>query len=380
MRKLIFLLLFLCCYIFLKAQTFDDRQVDNLMLDIPAHQTFSTTDIAEYVKQNFNSDRKKLRAIYTWVASNIKYDTDSANIINMGPDPEAKITAALRRRRGVCENYAAIFNDICVRCGVTSFVVDGYTKQNSSVDKTGHTWCAVFIDNNWLLCDPTWDEGTGNTKYFLVQPSEMIATHMPFDPMWQLLDHPVSHRGFYNGNIYTDKNQPFFNYADSISAYIKMDSLQKLRSTAFRIEKSGLYNNMVKNRHDFTKMNIEIIREDKDVDLYNSSVAELNTATTIYNNFVEYRNKQFTPAITDNALQSLLDGIDTKLLTAHKKLDEIAKTEASFKFSTEDVRDRLNSLAVRVKEQKDFLKTYLNTAIANRQSLFYNKQVTHSGK
>lgn len=380
MRKLIFLLLFLCCYIFLKAQTFDDRQVDNLMLDIPAHQTFSTTDIAEYVKQNFNSDRKKLRAIYTWVASNIKYDTDSANVINMGPDPEAKITAALRRRRGVCENYAAIFNDICVRCGVTSFVVDGYTKQNSSVDKTGHTWCAVFIDNNWLLCDPTWDEGTGNTKYFLVQPSEMIATHMPFDPMWQLLDHPVSHRGFYNGNIYTDKNQPFFNYADSISAYIKMDSLQKLRSTAFRIEKSGLYNNMVKNRHDFTKMNIEIIREDKDVDLYNSSVADLNNATTIYNNFVEYRNKQFTPAITDNALQALLDGIDTKLSDAHKKLDGIARSEAVFKFSTENVRDRLNALAVRVKEQKDFLKIYLNTATTNRQSLFYNKQVTHSGK
>ena len=380
MRKLIFLLLFLCCYIFLKAQTFDDRQVDNLMLDIPAHQTFSTTDIAEYVKQNFNSDRKKLRAIYTWVASNIKYDTDSANVINMGPDPEAKITAALRRRRGVCENYAAIFNDICVRCGVTSFVVDGYTKQNSSVDKTGHTWCAVFIDNNWLLCDPTWDEGTGNTKYFLVQPSEMIATHMPFDPMWQLLNHPVSHRQFYSGNIYTDKNQPFINYADSVAVYIKMDSLQRLRATAFRIEQSGLYNSMVKNRHDFTKMNIEIIREDKDVDLYNSSVADLNNATTIYNNFVEYRNKQFTPAITDNALQALLDGIDTRLSDAHKKLDGIARSEAVFKFSTENVRDRLNALAVRVKEQKDFLKIYLNTATTNRQSLFYNKQVTHSGK
>ena len=349
------------------------------MSDIPAQQTFSTTGIAEYVKQKFSDDSKKLQAIHSWVASNIKYDTDSANIINMGVDPEAKITAALRRRRGVCENYAAIFNDICVRVGLTSFVVDGYTKQNGYVDRVGHSWCAVYVDKSWRLCDPTWDEGTGNTKYFLVQPSAMIETHMPFDPMWQLLDHPVSHQQFYSGNFYTDKDQPIFNYADSISAYIKMDSLQRFRSTAFRIEQSGLYNNMVKNRHDQTKMNIEIIREDKDVDLYNSSVADLNTATTTYNNFVAYRNKQFTPAISDNALQALLTGIYTRLSEAKKKLDQIDKTEASFTFSTEDIRDRLNTLSIHIKEQKDFLKTYLTTAATNRQSLFY-KQVTRSEK
>ena len=95
MRKWIFILIFFCCSKFSHAQTFDDNQVDNLALNIPASQTTSTTAIAEYVKQNFNSDRKKLRAIYIWVASNIKYDTDSANIINQGLDPEAKITAAL---------------------------------------------------------------------------------------------------------------------------------------------------------------------------------------------------------------------------------------------------------------------------------------------
>ena len=375
MRNLIFLISFTCCSIFSKAQSFDERQVR-----IPADKTFSTADIAQYVHQNFNSERNKLLAIYTWVASNIKYDTDSAGVINLGLDHEAKITAALRRRRGVCENYAAIFNDICLRSGLTSFIVDGYTKQNGVVDKSGHSWCAVFTDNTWLLCDPTWDEGTDNTKYFLVEPSVMIETHMPFDPLWQFLNYPVSHSMFYSGNIYSDKKQPYINYPDSVSVYIKMDSLERLRSTAFRIEQSGLYNNLVKNRHNQTKMNIEIIREDKDVDLYNSAVAELNTATTIYNNFVEYRNKQFTPAITDNALRALLYGIDAKLSSANKKLDEIAKTEASFKFSTDAIRERLNALALSVDVQKDFLKTYISTSAENRQPLFYTKQLTRSHK
>ncbi len=372
MKKFTFLLPLLCVNTFSKAQTFHNNY-------IPASKTTSTSDIAEYVKQNFAGDQKKLHAIYNWVTTNIKYDTDSANVINMGLDAEAKITAALRRRRGVCENYAAIFNDICLKSGLTSFVIDGYTKQNGSIDKTGHAWCAVFIDNTWLLCDPTWDEG-GTTKWFLVQPSNMIATHMPSDPMWQLLNYTVSHKQFYTGNIYTDKKQLFFNYADSITAYFKLDSLQKLRSTAFRIEQSGLYNTLVSNRLGLTKMNIEIIRQDKDVDLYNSSVADLNKAMTIYNNFIQYRNTQFTPALSDEALHALLNGINEKLLNAHKKLDEIDKTEATFKFSTEDVRDRLNALAVRFKLQKDFLLLYLNTASAARKSLFYNKQVTHAGK
>ena len=376
MRKWIFLLTFFCFNQSSNAQSFDERQVDNIMMNIPASQTISTTAIAEYVKQNFDKDRKKIRAIYSWVASNIKYDTDSANVINLGTDPDAKITAALRRRRGVCENYAAIFNDICLKAGLTGFIVDGYTKQNGVIDKTGHSWCAVLVDNDWLLCDPTWDERTGNTQWLFVPPSEMIASHMPFDPMWQLLEHPVSHQQFYSGNIYQNKNQPYFNYKDSIAAYIKMDSLQRFRSTAFRIEQSGLYNNLVRDRHEFTKMNIEIIREDKDVDLYNSSVAYLNDATAIYNNFVQYRNEQFMPAVPDKAMENLLEGINTKLLDAHKNLDEIERTAAVFIFSTEDLRNKLNSLAARVKEQKEFLNLYLSTSKANRQSLFYIKQVT----
>jgi hypothetical protein len=380
MRKWIFLLVFFFCYSFSKSQSFNETEVDNRMLSIPPSQTFSTTAIAAYVKQNFDTDRKKLRAVYIWVASNIQYTTDSANVINLGPDPEAKVTASLRRRKGVCENFAAIFNEICNKAGLTSFIVDGYTKQNGSIDKTGHSWCAVFVDNKWLLCDPTWDVASGsNTKFFLAEPSEMIASHMPFDPMWQLLDHPVSHRQFYTGNTFQDRDTPLFNYADSIAAYSKMDSLQRFRATAFRIERSGLQNDLVKNRLEYNRMHIEIIREDKDVDLYNSSVADLNEATAIYNKYIRYFNDQFIPAISDKAMSTLLDGADTKIANAHKKLDEIENSVATFKFSTEDIRTQLNSLLKRVNAQKEFLTLYLATAKNNRQSLFF-KEVSSAGK
>ena len=126
------------------AQEFNEyRNIDNVILMIPDSLANSTGDIARYVNAHFDSESAKVRAIYAWVTTNIKYDKDSANVINSGINPEAKITFALRRRKGVCENFAAIFNDICLKAGLTSFVVSGYTKQSGTVDKTGHSWCCI---------------------------------------------------------------------------------------------------------------------------------------------------------------------------------------------------------------------------------------------
>jgi len=207
MRQGLFLMLFLCSIKLSNAQEFNEySDIDKAVVNIPDSLANSTADIAGYVTSHFDGERPKVRAIYTWVTANLKYDKDSASIINSGINPEAKINVALRRRKGVCENFAAIFNDICLRAGLTSFVINGYTKQSGTVDRAGHSWCAVFINKEWYLCDPTWDEGSGlNSKYFLVPPTEFIETHMPFDPLWQLLNYPISHGQFYGRNIFEKK-------------------------------------------------------------------------------------------------------------------------------------------------------------------------------
>ena len=378
MRIWLFILLFFGCISLATSQNITRNNVEHIILHIPQNLTNSTAGIAGYINENFILQSDKVLAAYTWITNNIRYDTDSANNINLGVNPLAKIYAALRRKKGVCENYAAIFNDIVLQCGMKSFVVDGYTKQNGSIDKTGHAWCAVLIDNDWFLCDPTWDVG-GNTKYYLQPPAEMIASHIPYDPMWQLLNFPVSHQNFYEGNLYQNKNVVFFNYTDSINAFIKMDSLQKFTSTAAHIEQNGLYNKLVRQRLDYNKMQIEIIRQDKDVNLYDSAVAGLNSSLNIYNTFIQYRNKQFVPLIPDKNLSKMLAGIEVTLLKAFEQLEEINRTEATFTFSTEAVRNKINTLLTQVKEQEQFINHYINTPAANRQSLFYN-EVTQDAK
>ena len=121
---------------------------------------------------------------------------------------------------------------------------------------------------------------------------------MPFDPLWQFLNYPISHEQFYNGNFSKKPGTPYFNFSDSVTAFIQMDSLHRFQSSALRIQKQGLYNFRVKDNYNYIKMHIEMINQDKDVDLYNSSVADLNDVTTILNNFIQYRNKQFTPEKT----------------------------------------------------------------------------------
>src|SRR5665647_1467877 len=193
MKPLLFLCLYICCSPILKGQDFNDfAAIDHKALHIPATETYSTASIAGYVQSNFKTDREKLRAIYTWVITNIRYDTDSMYHINWSMYPEEKISATLRRRKGVCENYAALFTDIALKSGIQSFVVSGYTKQWGSVNRAGHSWCAVYLQQEWFLCDPTWDKDCrGNTKYFLVNPAQFIESHMPFDPLWQLLEYPL---------------------------------------------------------------------------------------------------------------------------------------------------------------------------------------------
>ena len=141
-----FLILFLLICGIEKSIAQDDNtfnEADRFALDIPASQTNNTADIAAFITAHFNTDAKKVRAIYTWVTSNIKYDADSVHRVILIEDKEQLITSALKRRRGVCENFASVFSDICNKAGLPSFVVEGYTKQNNSVDKSTHAWCTA---------------------------------------------------------------------------------------------------------------------------------------------------------------------------------------------------------------------------------------------
>ncbi|MEP7164805.1 MAG: transglutaminase domain-containing protein [Ferruginibacter sp.] len=368
-----FLWLFLCCSSIGKGQEITELiTADTRAANIPFSETHSTASIAKFILANYETEKERLRAIYSWVTYNIKYDSDSMYVINSGKDPETRITAALRRRKGVCENFAAIFNDIAVKCGIRSYEVPGYCKQSGIVDRTAHTWCAVHLDSLWLFCDPTWDIGfSGNSKYFLVPPTLFIETHMPFDPLWQLLDHTVSHKEFYQGYMRYNKDKPAMSYPDSLNTYIDMSELEQLESAASRISQAGIANELVRTRLAWLQMQISIIYQEKDMNNYNSAVSDLNKINAIFNDFVQYRNSRFLPKKPDSELRSMLVPIDGLLSAANKKLDELDGSPVNFQYDTGLLRNRLIAISNRMEEQKAFLKRYFASAQSDREKLFY---------
>lgn len=367
-----FIALLVVCFTFegFTQNVNDSYGVDRLVLSIPAREANTTADIAAYIKKNFDTDGKKVRAAYTWVAANIRYSSDSMRPVIFEEDREHQIAVALRRREGVCENYAAIFNDICLKSGLRSLLVEGYTRQSGSMDRSPHAWCVVYVDKDWYLYDPTWDEdrahrafsaGSLNYDYFQATPEIFIQSHMPFDPMFQLLNYPITYKEFYTGNTQVNHNKAYFNYADSIAAYQKLNPLEKYVSAASRIEKNGPPNTMITNKLNKLKMYIEIIYQDRDTTLYNSAVAEYNDALTLFNSFLTYRNNRFTPAKTDSEIQTIFEGIEKQVASANAKVDEVNRSKAGLTLNTFALQKVLNELSIHAREQQDFLKSYLSS-------------------
>ncbi len=373
MKLLLLVCLFICYIPVVNGQAFNEyAYIDHKVLRMPGEITYSTASISNWVQSNFNSERERLRAIYAWVTTNIQYDKDSMYYINWSMFNDEKIAATLRRRKGVCENYASLFTDLAIKNGFQSFAISGYTRLSGSVNRSGHSWCAVNLGQQWFLCDPTWDAGAGgNTKYYLISPGEFIESHMPFDPLWQLLEYPITEQEFSKGGFQSKKNKTYFNFSDSVKNFLQLDSLKQLEASTLRIRQAGIENERMKNWHSYNQMKIAIIYGEKDMDLYNSAVEDLNNANGVFNDFVKYRNNRFIPSKPDSEIREMLSPINGLLVSAQKNLDEIGKSVENFQYDTGIIRERIASLGRRANEQQFFLNRYLSTNVADRDKLFF---------
>ena len=373
MKALIILLSFFLMFNKSIAQEESKYQsVDRTILSIPASQTSNTDDIAAFIKTHFDTDRQRIRAAYTWVTTNIKYDTDSIHRVILNEDKDEKVTFALRRRKGICENFAAIFYDLCSKSGIKSYVIEGYTKQNGSVDRTAHVWCSALIDHKWFLFDPTWDAGFVNrgtfvsstaTNYFQLEPSDFIQTHMPYDPLFQFSNYPLSYKEFSRGATKTNSKKTFFNFSDSLVAYENMDELTKYLASFQRIkEATNAASVMRDTKLKQLKLETELIYQDRDMALYDSSVENYNSAIKIFNAFLNYRNNQFRPAKSNEEVTTMFDGVSRLIASANQNIKEIKSSKAVLSLDTGDIQKKLTDLSVKMKEQKEYLKTYLSVA------------------
>lgn len=336
-------------------------------IHVPDTSSQSAEALATYIMGRYETPKIQLHAIYSWITANIRYNDDSSYYFNRVADYNTKIAATLRRRKGVCENYADLLADLASKIGLTTQVIYGYPVGTGAERRnTGHAWCAINLNEEWWLFDPTWDAThQDGFQYYMISPSIFIQTHIPFDPLWQLLDKPVNFRNT------TTKNKTVFHYKDSIKAYLQMDSIQQYLAIERRMRDAGATSELFKLWQRYNRMNIAILAGERDMELYNDAVDKLNLATGIFNSFVEYRNNGFIPQKPDEMIRTMLEPVGELIAEANKKLDEIGLLIENFQYNTEGIRKQLHSLGKHSEEQKAFLKKYLAATPGERPQLFY---------
>lgn len=371
MKTLIVSICITYCAVTARGQGFGYIETDRIALNVPIEQTTTTHDIAQYIKRHFDSDSKRIRAIYTWVSNNIKYDRNSVHLVILEEDREERVTYALRRKKGVCENFAAIFNDLCIKAGIPSFIIQGYTRQSGGIDRTPHVWCTAFTDGQWFMYDPTWDAGfiSNNhfiskvqTNYFKIKPPVFIQTHLPFDPLFQLMDYPVNYKEFKTGTTRSANQKDHFSYRDSIRKYADSDSLNRYFSAFQRISNYGWPASLIDTRLKQLKLEIELIYQDRDMALYNSVVDTYNRALGILNKFITYRNNQFVSLKDNSEIDSMFDLITQKMALAQQRLLELNQSTATLALDTGDIAKKLSDLAYKAKEQREFFEEHLKSS------------------
>jgi len=358
-------------------------------LSIPAYRTDGPGDIGEIASAINNSSfssAARIREIYSWVAQNIAYDPGQIS----NPDPytskEDLINQVLQKRKAICQGYAALFDSLCELCNIQSFVIHGYIKHNDIIDDIPHAWVAANLDGSWFLFDPTWGAGYMQNNEFVprfsydfykISPAESLKSRMPFDPVWQLMKQPVSHKEFITGKP-SGISTAEYNFNDSISVFLTAGKEDRIAIESRRVLEWGLlnkqitdYSNYLLNALDVIKKNKQVERNNEVVNWSNEAILNFNKAITAYNLYINAKNKQFMkPAYTDEQVKNLIQDPHALLYNSELILNNLEVYDPVMKKNLGELSRNIAELRKTIDQERAFVDNYCQTPAARRIMLF----------
>ncbi|KAK3603019.1 hypothetical protein CHS0354_037766 [Potamilus streckersoni] len=163
--------------------------------------------------KNITNEIEKCRVIFRWLATKNLKEMNFDKVEKGSPE---EILMGLKTGK---TTYAMVFDTMCNYAGLHSKIISGYAKgadyrpgQKFTPGSNQHSWNAVYIYGTWCLIDAHWAArriiGKQATTeefhyqldeyFFLPDTHQLIYTHFPDDPKWQLLERPVTLEEFEN--------------------------------------------------------------------------------------------------------------------------------------------------------------------------------------
>lgn len=234
LKKIAFIFLLLSSIFLNSLYSQKYNAVDNIVLKYPKNFN-STEKLAERIQKDFNSDYDKARAIYTWLALNIKYDFNAflnpPKVQGFSYYNEAEkqrkiqelnskmLQKAFKSQKAVCEGFTLLYQHLASLVGIKSEIIRGDSKTRledigRKTTSSNHAWNIVLIDKKWRLVDVTWGQGYyDNSKgrmvndftpiYFDTAPDYFFAKHFPDSGSFE--NTKLSKEDFLNGSLIYNK-------------------------------------------------------------------------------------------------------------------------------------------------------------------------------
>ena len=362
--KLYLILYFLIAYSSL-IYAIDFERIEKYVDNTPVSKTKNTKVLSEYLTANFQQDDEKFAAIYFWIAKNIDYDVKSRYDAPVYRSV-AEITAeVMRRKKGVCQHYSELFNELSDLAGLESYVVNGYGKEYGKVMNLAHAWNVIKVEGEFYFVDATWGSGHINPEgkyvrdfsleYFMVTPEKFIDDHISFDPMWQLLKRPLFFEEFEYGINY-NTSRPEFNFKDSINYYFTLSPIAQIKSKIRRIEQNGQANKLVEFELDYERGNLRILEFNEQVRLFNNANEYYNKGVTQLNEFNNLKRRKVNDgSVSAKRLREKLAEMEENMLKAKELYSKVDTKNTQLKANLKKAKTNVLKFENIIKQQKAWL-------------------------
>jgi hypothetical protein len=294
----------------------DSVAIQNKTSKVPSKYRKEPAKLAHFLADEYSDEASQVLAFSYWITKNISYDYDAHEDRTK---PGLTSHQVLRSNHAVCGEYAQLFTDMCEAVGIKSAVVGGYTKgfdffSSDTLYRAEHAWSVVKIDGVWMTFDLTWASGYSvykeqflsnllwklfrvpfehkrknvqefDPKYIFMDPQELIYTHKPMLAIFQLLENPVPH------NVYTQGDSAIASFnTGNCSEYdnSQIDHFLKKQKVAQYLEigNKGYFDNLNNHRvkgYYYYKAGYQFYENN-----YNQKQKVINTTSSNLNDFENY--------------------------------------------------------------------------------------------
>ena len=342
---------------------------------VPKEATTTVEALGQWLKSQYPDPTTRLTATYAWVTQNLAYDHEDAFTFSVEAKEQRAVAAqAMQTRKHVCRGIAALFEALCSQGGSQAYVVNGYARQG---DLVGHAWVAVLTPAGWRLFDPTWEINRAENPtlaglpwaYFLQKGEAFRPNHMPFDPLWQLSQSPLTYAAFdaARSRPVPPPKPGNFAFADSIEAFLQLDSLAQKEATYRRMSAQKATNYAITSYGHTLGQNIQVVKHNRFAAVYDSSVVAANAFVARYNTYIRAYNARFKQ-VSDSSLLGMLSKMEADLNRSQAQLKKAfaLRTNPDHLETLYQTKTFLAESSQKLAEVQRFLTKYLAANKVNR--------------